>query len=643
MQKTECLQNTPIDLSSIVGHYGDVWTQPAENLKVISQEYKAEEAFKKALSQGYFSQYTSYNQRDLIERVTDWQLNLLAKWLGSDLSLLPIELNELFIIPEVLLVERHGRTISPDLLRMLWYVLFLHHQQSLMTSQIKNILEIGSGYGSFARVIKAYHPSACVWLVDLPDSLVYAKTYLSAAYPDAMITVVDSPEISISDSIAHDFILVSVDESHKLFGRQFDLAVNIWSLGEMPNSWINYWFDLLQKHCQVDRLFLLNAFASPVTSQSSERTKQGNWLFCLDSEWEIKNFEINPEIHRCPFIRNFYTGASIYCQRIKTPEEFERIKKAAHEGAQQVLLEDWATIAMAHHHIIDCGRPETDIAVTPSLVKSTTNESAISVKKLLLITEYIGYPLMEANQESPLYRLWNDFRLNVNISSAMLLITYLAMVNKSEPGHRCSKEEMFLLEKLPECKLHEEYRPIAVLSNEPQIDYRGTKYFIQDACNLSQKYIADGFLEDAKELLARVAILAPQHGDCWHQLALLFEAENQIILATTMALHACKIYPGYTNYLATKEKLLLRLQKKSDISTALFRFSANISDINRDRMIRYIRYFPGLKQHEITIAAAGCLSNQHAAKYLKMIGKQMRSNTSEIIADALDSAASAYA
>lgn len=643
MQQIESLQKSPTSLNFSPKAYGDVWASPAQILNEISTEQKTEaEKFKEALSKGYFSQYTSYQQRQLIEQIVNWQIKILSKWLGPDLSCMPSSLNELEIVPDVLLVEYDGQIISPDLLRNLWYVLFLYHQQSLSSVPLMNILEIGSGYGSFARILKSYYPSACVWLVDLPESLIYAETYLKAAYPKATIAVINSSEKTIYDTAAYDFVLVSVHESEKLMGRQFDLAANIWSFGEMPNAWIGHWFNLLQTQCTIDRLYVLNAFTSPVTPCTEDRIKQGDWLFALNNAWNVKSFEIDPEIHRCPLVRNFYTGLGIYCEQLKSQEETTILKRAASHAVQKVLHEDWVTIILGDKAITNLSRPETNIhapAFSPQILK----QPSISVQKLLVITEYIGHPRFESGCESTLYWLFNDFRLNSNPLSGQLLLVYFAMINKSALSHRVSKEEIFLLKRLPACLLHEEYEKFFSSNlKEIQIDYQDSKYSIQKACDLAGRYYKEGRLDMAKQLAARVAIAMPEHADCWHQLALIAEAEKQIILAVVMSTHASRLAPSYEAYINTKDRLLKRLQRKPSLQKILFNISAKASDSDRDKMVKRVQYFLPFKQHEniFSIIVAGYLTASEPNKYLNRIAGMIQIKNSDVISEAFNTAIS---
>jgi hypothetical protein len=442
--------------------YGAVWTNPAQKLDEIWQASETPEvALKNALSHGFYSQYTSYRQREFIENVVDWQIELLTDWLGPNLQHLPEELDELQIVSDgILLVERNARRVSPDLLRNLWYTLFLcHGEEPRLESNVTNILEIGSGYGSFARCIKAYRPSACIWLVDLRESLTFSYTYLKAAYPESRFALVDSVDTQLLDSANYDFILISIEAADYLIGRHFDLAVNMWSLGEMPNKWIDYWFDLLQAKCQVDRLFLINNFMTPLTVKHTQIAAEGDWLFQIDNCWEVETFDIDPDIHTCPLIRNFPTGLGIYGQRVTNSDELNRLKANASSAVKHVLLEDWTTIVAAGNRISNLARPETDLSGLSSVDEGSNSKSAtmLKVTQLLEITNYVGRPRIESGADCTLYRLWNDFRVNADPLSGGFLVAYLAMVYKSDLQHRCSKEEIFLLKRLPKGILHDEY------------------------------------------------------------------------------------------------------------------------------------------------------------------------------------------
>lgn len=602
-------------------NYGDVWTVPAKTLNEIRERSpNLEKAFHEALSMGYFSQYTSYKQKGFIEKLSLWQADLLAQWIGPKLQDLPIELEELPIVPDSLIVELNKRKVSPDLLRNLWYVLYLlKNLESPLPRDVKNILEIGSGYGCFARIIKTYIPSTCVWLVDLPESLSYAHTYLKAAFPKATIAIVNNTHSIMPNFNDHDFILVPVDCAEKLQNHTFELAVNIWSFGEMPNTWISYWLDLIQVKCQVDRMFLLNAFGSPVTSKSIQRAEQGDWLFKLDKQWEVHSFQLNPSIHCCPLVKNFYTGVGIYCQRVSCSQKLDILKSNAMAAVHEVFMEDWVSIVMNENGI---GNHDS--------IDTLLNE--VSLTKLLAITEYIGCPRIKSDTNSAFYKLWNDFRLNTTPITHILLLSYLAMVHKSELNHRCSKEEIFLLKRLPNCKLHNEYGALLLgEKHQSQVVFQEQHLSIQAACDMA--YQIKNNVEVAEQLLIQVAIKAPRHGDCWYHLALIYRDKGQVMLAMVMALHALHLDSTSNVYSILAKELMECLKTTTRIERSLIYLLNKIAKTISSRNIII---------HHVLAPTLGYLSGRNRSVYLKQLGNIIGLSGAEELAHAIRKASEVY-
>ena len=56
---------------------------------------------------------------------------------------------------------------------------YLRSTAGLEKSAIKNVLEIGAGYGGLARIFKLMAPNVRYTIVDLPESLFFAQVFLS--------------------------------------------------------------------------------------------------------------------------------------------------------------------------------------------------------------------------------------------------------------------------------------------------------------------------------------------------------------------------------------------------------------------------------------------------------------------------------
>ncbi len=508
--------------------YGHVWTDPARQLhEITASKGYSEEALNAALSLGFFSQYTCYKDPSFVEKVTDWQCRLLEKTFTRFLELFPSDFEEKVDVPAETLVSRFDRRVTPDLLRNVWYSLEI---RSLFGADPSfgsgNILEIGSGSGSFSRVFKALYPKAKFWLIDLPESLRFAAIYLRKSFPDARILLVESKEQAEGDLSSYDFVLLPIQLKNALRGRAFDLALNIWSFGEMPNHFITQWFATIQSECSAERIYTMNGFLPPVTVESTDRSRQGDWVFQFDRSWEILHFEVNPQIHRNPFIKNFYTGLCIAGQRVREEAGLQRITTKAEEGLTEIFPEDWTQMVLfpkTNH-----SRPETEFHQLPDLKLDAAHDFCLP--QLLATTEYIGHFPIASGTEGTLCRLWNHFRLTRSPLSGGLLVCFLAMISKTLLNARCTKEELQLLKRLPPSNLHREYRPfLEDIAEKDELDD------IQARCDEGITSYREGRYDSAIATFAAVCGMTGTHGEAWYYLAMSHAGKSESFLAALCA------------------------------------------------------------------------------------------------------------
>ena len=434
--------------------YGQVWTEPAGTLGSIIQSCGfTERALCEALSLGFFSQYTSFRNIQFIKRVIKWQIDLLERSFGNFFDSFPSCFEETVQVPAPTLGDYRGRRLTPDLLRNVWYALKIQ-AWTRGKSDFSNhpILEIGSGSGSLARVLKDLFPQAKLWLIDLPESLEFAAIYLKITFPKArFLRVLSSVDLD-QDIHSYDFVLIPAALMKLLNGRSFELAINIWSFGEMPNTFVEEWFELIQKECDVRYFFTLNAFMPPVTPDSVDRVKQGDWFNRMDSKWDILSYDVNPQIHRNPWIKNFYSGLCIFAERTTNELTLKQDILRSQEELTEVLMEDWVQLLLEEKKSL--ARPETE---------ETFAEDQGGVKclkylpQLLCATEYIGRFNIENGRNGTLFRLWNHYRLTGSTLSGELLVCFLAMVFKTQLEKRCTKEELQMLRRLPGSILEKNY------------------------------------------------------------------------------------------------------------------------------------------------------------------------------------------
>ena len=106
---------------------------------------------------------------------------------------------------------------------------------------LHHVVEIGSGYGRFIRVLRLAGRARHFTLVDLPQSLLIAFAFLRLHFPDASMRVIESRD-DIYPGMERDFefLFCPVQFIAALRPTTIDLIVITYSLGEMQQGCIDY-------------------------------------------------------------------------------------------------------------------------------------------------------------------------------------------------------------------------------------------------------------------------------------------------------------------------------------------------------------------------------------------------------------------
>ena len=150
------------------------------------------------------------------------------------------------------------------------------------SKKIKNILEIGAGYGNLAHKLKSIYKDCRYIIIDLPEVLLIQHYYLSQNNPDYKIfNLLSSPDTHDIDNINADIILIPFSLYSKL-KFQFDMVINNRSFGEMPLEILNNYLNWIQKNISKDGfLYTVNRY---VFTKSKDKNKIRNYPF--DEYWK---------------------------------------------------------------------------------------------------------------------------------------------------------------------------------------------------------------------------------------------------------------------------------------------------------------------------------------------------------------------
>jgi putative sugar O-methyltransferase len=171
---------------------------------------------------------------------------------------------------------------------------------------ISSFLEIGSGIGSQARLVKLKYPLSRHILIDLPESLFFAYLNLRLNFPNAKIIFAKNKDdvknyVSSKD---YDFLLVPCFFSDYIPdpALRIDLVFNACSLGEMANKASKYYINLIENKLNVKYILLLNRFLNNFDPIAHPQRLQENGCFTqIGANWKILHWEIDSEFTNFPF------------------------------------------------------------------------------------------------------------------------------------------------------------------------------------------------------------------------------------------------------------------------------------------------------------------------------------------------------
>lgn len=118
------------------------------------------------------------------------------------------------------------------------------------------ILEIGGGYGALARVLKSIRPGLRYVILDLPESLYFSSTFLRLNFPEAR-TVYVTEKGQLTEPA--DFVFVPAARVDWLSDLTIDLIINVASLGEMTQSAVDRYMQLVNSD-RVSWFYGINRF-----------------------------------------------------------------------------------------------------------------------------------------------------------------------------------------------------------------------------------------------------------------------------------------------------------------------------------------------------------------------------------------------
>lgn len=152
----------------------------------------------------------------------------------------------------------NGKIVNPDALIHLEHISLLAESGKLwelrnrtleLTAARKRpwarprVLEIGAGYGGLAHHLMTLVPQARYFLVDVPESLLFAAVYLSTLWPasDNVLVTPDNLADLAKDTPGFTFVPNFLFDDCCAGGAAFDLVINTHSMSDMSEKQVRYY------------------------------------------------------------------------------------------------------------------------------------------------------------------------------------------------------------------------------------------------------------------------------------------------------------------------------------------------------------------------------------------------------------------
>jgi putative sugar O-methyltransferase len=110
----------------------------------------------------------------------------------------------------------------------------------------RTVLDIGGGTGKYALswLRNSAHRPDLVAILDIPETLVYSETVLRNELGDGAVQYLSTPTTIPNRS---GIVLCPIGNARALAGLSFDLVTNTGSMQEMPDAWIDWYMDFLDR------------------------------------------------------------------------------------------------------------------------------------------------------------------------------------------------------------------------------------------------------------------------------------------------------------------------------------------------------------------------------------------------------------
>jgi putative sugar O-methyltransferase len=140
-------------------------------------------------------------------------------------------------------IYKKGFGINDHLIKTCYHYNVLKH--TLLSKEIKTVVEIGAGSGIFLSLIKDAYPQSTIVDIDLPESIAHAIVFINTLYPNAKMLL---PHEELNENISeYDFIFRTPDQIKDIPDQIVDLSINTMSFMEMNYSSVESYLGDIQR------------------------------------------------------------------------------------------------------------------------------------------------------------------------------------------------------------------------------------------------------------------------------------------------------------------------------------------------------------------------------------------------------------
>lgn len=146
----------------------------------------------------------------------------------------------------------------------------------------RTVLDIGGGTGKYALswLRNSAHRPDLVAILDIPETLVYSETVLRNELGDGAVQYISTPATIPSRS---GIVLCPIGNARALEDLSFDLVTNTGSMQEMPDAWIDWYMDFLDRQ-RCGYFFSDNYFANALIDMAEGHN---SWSPRPSARWQM--------------------------------------------------------------------------------------------------------------------------------------------------------------------------------------------------------------------------------------------------------------------------------------------------------------------------------------------------------------------